>query len=498
MFELFGTSIVGLLGDPQVMFLLAFGSILGVVFSALPGLNATLGVAVLLPVTFTMTPGIGIGFLTSIYIGAMCGGLFGATLLRIPGNPSSVATTFDGYPLAQRGFAVKALSTGILANFVGGILGLLALVGLAPVIARFALSFGPYEMTVLTLMAMLLVVTLSSENMVKGLIAAALGLAVSIVGFSPMDGAARLTFGQVSLTGGFAIVPVIVGLFAISQVLREAARQPVKVSVDLDVKGIAVTLREIRDNLWNMFRSSMIGVWIGVLPGIGSSASSLVAWAVAKQSSKTPEEFGKGSIEGIWASESSNNANVGGSLLPLLTLGIPGDAVTALMIAGFMIHGLQPGPLMFAQQPGIIADIYAAFLYATIIVLIFQIATLRIFPRILLVPKYYLLPIMVVLTVVGAYSADNQASDVFVMLAFGLVGLVLERYGYPIAVLVLGYILGPILELNLRRALTFDAGDLTPFVTRPVSATLVAVTVLAMAYIFWANMKGKRIHFEDD
>lgn len=498
MFELFGNSILALLSDPQVMFLLAFGSILGVMISALPGLNATLGVAVLLPVTYSMSPGIGIGFLTSIYIGAMCGGLFGATLLRIPGNPSSVATTFDGYPLAQRGFAVKALSTGILANFVGGVAGLIALVALAPIIAKFALSFGPYEMTVLTIMAMLLVVTLSSENVVKGLIAAALGLAVSIVGFSPMDGAPRLTFGQVSLSGGFGIVPVIVGLFAISQILREVARQPVKPKLDLDVKGIGVTLREVRDNLWNMFRSSMVGVWIGVLPGIGSSASSLVAWAVAKQSSKTPEEFGKGSVEGIWASETSNNANVGGSLLPLLTLGIPGDAVTALMIAGFMIHGLQPGPLMFAQQPGIISDIYAAFLYATIIVLAFQIATLRIFPRILLVPKYYLLPIMVVMTVVGAYSADNQASDVIVMLGFGLAGLLLERHGYPIAVLVLGFILGPILELNLRRALTFEAGDLSPFVTRPVSATLIVVTLAALGYIFWAQRKGKRVVFEDD
>lgn len=498
MLELFGTSLVGVMTDPQVMLLLAMGAILGVVFSALPGLNATLGVAVLLPVTYSMTPGIGIGFLTAIYIGAMCGGLFGATLLRIPGNPSSVATTFDGYPLAQRGFAVKALGTGVFANFFGGVIGLLALVLLAPMIARFALSFGPYEMTVLTIMAMLLVITLSSDNVIKGLIAATLGMSISIVGFSPMDGAARLTFGQVNLTGGFGVVPVIVGLFAISQIIREVSRQPRRVSIDLDVKGLGVTMRELRDNIWNIFRSSMIGVWIGVLPGIGSSASSVVAWAVAKQSSKTPEEFGKGSIEGIWASESSNNANVGGSLLPLLTLGIPGDAVTALMIAGFMIHGLQPGPLMFAQQPGIIADIYAAFLYATVVVLIFQLATLRIFPRILQVPKYYLLPIMVVLTVVGAYSADNLSTDVFVMLGFGLIGLLLERFGYSIAVLVLGYILGPILELNLRRALTFEGGDLTPFVTRPISAALVGLTLLALAYIAYAQFKGRRIHFEDD
>jgi putative tricarboxylic transport membrane protein len=345
---------------------------------------------------------------------------------------------------------------------------------------------------------MLLVITLSGDGMVKGMIAATLGMAISIVGFSPMDGAARLTFNQVSLTGGFAIVPVIVGLFAVSQIIREVSRKPRKLHIDFDVKGMGVTLREVRDNLWNILRSSMIGVWIGVLPGIGSSASSVVAWAVAKQSSKHPEEFGKGSVEGIWASETSNNANVGGSLLPLLTLGIPGDAVTALMIAGFMIHGLQPGPLLFVQQPVIISDIYAAFLYATIVVLVFQIATLRIFPRILQVPPSYLLPIMVVLTVVGAYSADNQESDILVMLGFGMLGLLLERYGFPIAVLVLGYILGPILELNLRRSLTFEGGDLTPFVTRPISAALLVLTVVALTYILYGQYRRGRLKYEDD
>lgn len=493
----FAASTLRIMGSPDTLALLFAGSLLGVVFSALPGLNATLGVAVMLPLTFSLAPGVGIGFLTSIYIGGMCGGLFAATLLRIPGNPSSIATTFDGYPLAQKGYPVKALATGIWANFVGGILGLVALIGFAPVIARFALSFGPFEMTMLTVMAMTLVISLSHGSMVKGLLAALVGMSCGLVGFAPIDGAARYTFGNVNLTGGFGVVPVIVGLFAIAQIVREVHRDAPAAKIDLELKGVGITLAEIRDNLWNMIRSSAIGVWIGVLPGIGASASSVVAWAVAKQSAKNPDEFGKGSVAGIWASESSNNANVGGSLLPLITLGIPGDAVTALMIAGFMIHGLQPGPLLFREHQGVVADIYASYLVATVVVLIFQIATMRIFPRILQVPHHFLLPIMLVLTVVGAYAADNQTFDVWVMFAFGGLALVLERYGFSMAALVLGYLLGPILELNLRRALTFEDGDLTPFVTRPISAAMLAITVASLAYILWKQRRGGLSYVDD-
>jgi putative tricarboxylic transport membrane protein len=490
-------SLQAILASPGTLALLVAGSLIGILFSALPGLNATLGVAVMLPLTFSLQPGSGIGFLTSIYIGAMCGGLFAATLLRIPGNASSIATTFDGYPLAQKGQPVKALATGVWANFVGGILGLIALVAFAPVIARFALAFGPFEMTSLTIMATMLVVSLAQGAMIKGLLAALLGMACGLVGFAPIDGTARYTFGVTELTGGFGVVPVIVGLFAIAQILREVHRAAPKVALDLHVRGTGVTRAEVRANLWNMLRSSAIGVWIGVLPGIGASASSIVAWAMAKRASRDPGSFGKGNVAGIWASETSNNANVGGSLLPLLTLGIPGDAVTALMIAGFMIHGLQPGPLLFREHSGIVADIYASYLVSTVAVLLFQLATLRIFPRILLVPHHYLLPVMLTLTVIGAYAADNQTFDVWVMFAFGALALVLERYGFSLAAFVLGFLLGPILELNLRRALTYEDGDLTPFLTRPISATMLALTVVALGFILLKQRRGG-LRYADD
>jgi putative tricarboxylic transport membrane protein len=291
----------------------------------------------------------------------------------------------------------------------------------------------------------MLVVSLAQGAMIKGLLAALLGMACGLVGFAPIDGTARYTFDVTELTGGFGVVPVIVGLFAIAQILREVHRAAPKVALDLHVRGAGVTRAEVRANLWNMFRSSAIGVWIGVLPGIGASASSIVAWAMAKRASREPESFGKGNVAGIWASETSNNANVGGSLLPLLTLGIPGDAVTALMIAGFMIHGLQPGPLLFREHSGIVADIYASYLVSTIAVLLFQLATLRIFPRILLVPHHYLLPVMLTLTVIGAYAADNQTFDVWVMFGFGALALVLERYGFSLAAFVLGGLVAPAL-----------------------------------------------------
>ncbi len=446
-------------------------------------LNATLAIAVLLPITFKLEPGTAIGFLTTIYIGAICGGLYGAALMRIPGNASSIATTLDGYPLVQKGFPLKALGTGVLANFCGGLLGLLFLVSCAPLIAGFGLKMGPYEFVVLILIALLLVILLSQGAMVKGLLMACLGMSLSLVGIAPIDGVMRLTFGNTDLISGLAIVPVMVGLFAVAQMVREVHRGDTEVKLDFNLKGFGVTLSEVTGNLINILRSSFLGVFVGILPGLGPAAAGMLSWAVAKQSSKTPEEFGTGTVKGVWAAESANNAAAGGALFPLLTLGIPGDTVTALLIAGFMIHGLQPGPLLFVSRPDVIADIYVAFLFAVVAIFLFQLATIRVVPRLLLTPKHFLLPMMLVLTVVGAYSAENRTFDVWLMFAFGALGLILERFGFSLAILILGFILGPIFEVNLRRALTFGQGDLTPFVTRPISGTFIAVTVVAVAGI---------------
>jgi len=491
MFELFIGSLAHLF-QPYILVLMLTGVVVGLIFGALPGLSATMAIAIMLPVTFAMEPDAGIAMLVATYIGGVSGGLVSATLLRIPGTPSSIATTFDGYPLARKGEAIKALATGMVASAVGGILGLAVLVAFAPVIARFAIQFGAQEYTSLTIAALVLVVVLSEADVVKGLLVALLGLSFATIGFAPIGSAQRFSFGSLDLLAGIGIIPFMVGLFAIAQVIREISEPGTRVKSKLDLRGTGITVREFFGNAINMVRSSAIGIAIGVLPGIGGSASNLVAYGAARSASRQPESFGKGNVEGIYAAESANNASVGGALLPLLTLGIPGDGVTAILIGGFTIHGLQPGPLLFRNEPDLISMIYAAFLLATIAVLIVQLMTIKLFPRILLIPRHYLIPTLALLMVVGVYVGEYRIFDVWLMLGFGILGYLLERYGFPLAPMVLGFVLGTIFETNFRRALMFENGDWFTFVTRPISASLLAGALLLLSFSVWKIIKSRR------
>ena len=467
--------------------------IMGLVFGALPGLNATMAVAILLPVTFLFDQSTGLALLIAAYISGVSGGMVSATLLRIPGTPSSIATTFDAYPLAQSGQAVKALGTGMLASFLGGIISLGILIFFAPMIAGIAISFGPHEYASLAALALAMVGVMSGNSMVKGLLAVLLGMALSFVGFAPIDGTPRFSFGQTELNAGVGMLPFMVGLFALPQLMREVIRLPGVKKLDVKLSGFGVTLGEIRANAINLVRSALIGTGIGVLPGIGGAASNLIAYAVAKKTSKQEATFGKGNVAGIWASEGANNASIGGALLPLLALGIPGDGVTAMLIGGFEIHGLQPGPMLFLNTPDVIYTIYAAFLVTAVLVLILQFSTLRLVPRILLIPRHYLVPVLVVLTAVGAYAADFRFFDLWVMLGVGLLGYYLERFRFPLAPVVLGFVMGPLLEENLRRALLLSEGDLTSFLTRPYSAVFSIVCILVIALGLW-RQKAEKAH----
>jgi len=470
------------LAEPATLAFMLGGLLFGLFFGALPGLSAAMAVAILLPLTFSLTPNVGMAMLVAAYLGGISGGLVSATLLRIPGTPSSIATTFDAYPLAQQGQPVKALATGIIASAVGSILSLIVLVACAPVIARFAIKIGAAEYATLTLAAMMLVVILAQANLAKGLMATAFGIALATVGFAPIGATQRFAFGQVDLMAGISIIPFMVGLFAVSTVISQLMQPSLKLPANMQLggKGIGITLAEFLGNGWNMIRSSAIGIAIGVLPGIGGTASNLIAYAAARQQSKEPEKFGKGAIEGVYASESANNASVGGALLPLLTLGIPGDGVTAILIGGFTIHGLQPGPLLLSKEPSLIAMIYAAFLIGTLLLLAVQLFTIRIFPRVLGVSRSVLLPLLVVLMVTGTFVSDNRLFDVWLMLGFGVMGYLFERGGYPLGPMVLGFVLAPILETNFRRALSYSEGDWSVFVTRPVSAVFVAAALILL------------------
>jgi putative tricarboxylic transport membrane protein len=487
MFDFFLISLAEL-SHPQILLTMLVATVLGLVIGALPGLNATMAVAIILPLTYSFTAQVGLATLVAVYIGGISGGLVSAILLRIPGTPSSVATTFDGYPLAQQGLAVKALGTAMIASFIGGMLSLMVLVLFAPMLARAAINFGPAEYFALSVMALTMVIALSGSNLTKGLLAGLLGLALSTVGLSPIDGAPRYTFGTIDLMAGIGLVPFMIGLFAISQILREVFKLPPKrAALNLKLRGLGVSLKEFRGNIVNILRSSGIGVAIGVLPGIGGAASNMIAYAAARQASKKPETFGKGNVEGVWASESAGNASIGGAMLPLITLGIPGDGVTAIIIGGFMIHGLQPGPLLFSDNPGIVGTIYAAFFIGCLLTLAFQLLTLRIFPRVLLIPRNYLLPSICILAVIGAYAADNLLLDIWIMLAFGVVGFVMERFGYPLSPMVLGFILGPILEANLRRGLMLTDGQVLPLASQPLAAGFLIVAAFIVGYSLYKS-----------
>lgn len=338
--------------QPLTFLIILLSTAIGIILGAIPGLSGGLGVALLLPVTFGMPSEVGLAMLVSIWVGGVSGGLIGSILLGIPGSPSSIATTFDGYPMTRNGQAVKALGAGITASFVGTVLSILIAMFLSPILARLALKLGPWEYFSLGFCAISLVAALSRGSIFLGMASAGLGLLLSTIGFAPIDGYPRFTFGSIYLGGGLDLIALMLGLFALKQVVADYARGQQQVpEIDMkDIRGFGVSLREYRDNAWNIIRSFFIGLWIGFLPGMGAGLSNMVAYAQAKSASRHPEQFGKGCIDGVFASETSNNASVGGSLIPMVALGIPGDGTTAILLGGLMIHGISGRAAAVHQQ----------------------------------------------------------------------------------------------------------------------------------------------------
>lgn len=481
--------------SPSTFLVIFLATVLGVILGAIPGLSGGLGVALMLPVTFGMQPEVGLAMLVSIWIGGVSGGMIGSILLGIPGSPSSIATTFDGYPMTRNGEAVKALGAAIVASFIGTVLSIAIAMTVSPMMARLALRLGPWEYFSLGFCAIALVATLSRGSVFLGLAAAALGLLLSTVGFSPIDGYPRFTFGSIHLTSGFDLVPLMLGLFALKQIVADHSRGQQQVpAIDMsDIRGFGVSLREYLDNAWNIVRSFLIGLWIGFLPGMGAGLSNLVAYAQAKSSSKHPEKFGKGCVDGVFAAETSNNASVGGSLVPMVALGIPGDGVTAMLLGGLMIHGIQPGPLLFSNAPNIVHALFLTALISAVLVLLLQYFGMRLFPAILKIPYHYLYPGIVVLAFVGVFVGANSAFSFILLLAFAALGLLMDRARLPLAPFILAFILGPILELNLRRGITYTDEGIVPFFTRPISGLLLAVAAFSIIWPYLAPVLKSRL-----
>lgn len=481
----------------QIFLLITLGVAVGIVFGAVPGLTAVMAIALCLPMTYGLGPAAGISLLIALFVGATSGGLISAILLKIPGTPSSIATTFDGAPMMENGEGAKALGVGIVFSFFGTIVSIAALMFIAPTLARVALSFGPHEYFAIAVFSLTLIATLSAGSMAKGIFAGVLGFAVSTVGIAPVDAVTRFTFGQVELNAGFNILTVLVGMFAVAEIIKvaETSRNPLTDSakaVMVKIKGFGFSMAEFLGQLPNATRSAVIGVGIGILPGIGAGTSNIISYIVAKKRSKTPEKFGKGTIEGVVASETANNAGIGGAMIPLLTLGIPGDAVTAILLGGLMIHGIQPGPMLFLTQGPLVYTIFAALMLSAVMMLILEFWGLRIFIRLLAIPKHILLPVILVLCAVGAFGLASRVFDIWTILGFGVLGYAFVKAGIPTAPFIIGFILGPMAETSFRRGLQLSRGDFTGFLTNPISGTFLALAVLSIGWQLYGEWRAQR------
>ncbi len=471
---------------PTVLFFIFFGVFVGIIFGSIPGLTATMAIVMFLPVTYTMSPIEGVSTLVALYVGGISGGLIAAILLNIPGTPSSIATTFDGAPMARKGEAGKALGVGVVFSFCGTILGLLVLVLVSPLLATFAIKFGPYEYCTLALFALSLVISLTGRDLVKGLISGLLGVMLATVGLAPVDSAKRFTFGMVELNAGFSLLTLLIGLFAITEVIKAAedVRKPVTATVETNVriKGFGFSLAEFLSQKLNMVRSAAIGIVIGILPGIGGAISGMLAYTAAKNQSKHPEKFGTGIMDGVVASETANNAGIGGAMIPLLTLGIPGDAATAMLLGGLMVHQIAPGPLIFDKSGVEVFGIFFALAISAIAMLIIELFGIKIFIRVLKIPKYLLLPVIMVLCVIGAIGNANRMFDVWSVMVFGVMGYLLIKAKIPHVPMILGFILGPIFELNFRRAIQHAQIDPTGVFSHPIAICFFVVTIIVVIF----------------
>lgn len=496
MYELLASGIVNIL---QVKYLLPLfiGTLVGVVGGALPGITNTMTVIMVLPFTFGLEPLQGLAAMIGVYVGGESGGLITSTLLGIPGKPSSIATMFDGFPMSQKGEPGRALWLGIWASFFGGMLGGVFLIGTTQPLAEIALEFGPWEYFALFVFALSMVAGLTGASITLGLLSGAIGLVVTVMGNDPVMGAPRLTLGIRFLEGGIPFLPVLIGVFAFAQIMSDVEKMRTAggdskasfAAPKLVVSHLKVVW-EILSRPFMLLWTSFVGVLIGVLPGIGGSAANVMAYDQAKKFSRHPERFGTGTPEGIIASEAANNSNVGGSLVTIMAFGIPGDAVTAVMLGAMTIHGIQPGPLFISQHHQLAYGIFAAYIVAHFLMMLIMFLGVRYFLRIVMVPKAILFPVILVLCVVGAYALSNTMSNVYVLLLFGVIGYLMVKGGLPLAPLILGVILGDQIEINMIRAIMTDSNPWL-FITRPISGGLLALSVASVIFALWQHHRQR-------
>ncbi len=478
---LFETLIAGfqLFLTPLAIGLTFAGVLIGLLIGAMPGLGPLMGIILLLPIAIGLPPVAAMGFLIAIFVGGSCGGSISAILLRIPGTPLAAATLFDGYPMAQQGRASDAIGIAVTSSAIGGLIGGVVLIFASPLLARFASGFAPPEYAMLAITGLFAIAIISGGSLIKGLIAGCFGLLLATIGTDAFSTGYRFTFGSHNMLNGFHIVAVVVGLFAISEMAHQITGRDLLKTPDVKVvrPGFSSVLMTLRHGV-NLVRSSIIGVFFGALPGAGGVISSFTSYAVAKAAAKPDEKYGEGAEGGIVATEAANNATVGGTLVPSLALGIPGDASSAMLLGALLILGFVPGPILFEQEPEFVGGIFLVYMASNVFLLIAGILATPLFVYVLRIPKLYLIPVILILCTIGTFALQASVFDLMVMLAFGLIGIMFRAANIPLAPVVIGMILGPILENNLRRALLISRDGYWIFLDRPVSAVLVGVNVL--------------------
>jgi putative tricarboxylic transport membrane protein len=494
MLDIFAQSL-GVVFSLTNLIMIVFGVFIGMLMGAIPGLTGIMAIALLLPFTFTMHPVTALILLIGVFKGAMFGGSIPSILMNIPGAPPSAATALDGYPLALQGKSQKALKIALYASVMGDVFSDLVLITVAGYLAGIALKFGPPEYSMLIVFSLTTIGAVSGETLIKGLLSAAGGLFLATVGLDPVTGSPRFFFGFVELYDGFSLLPLLIGLFALSEILRqlEGKIEGLAKADFLPLSGKPedqkVTKEDMKRSIIPIFRGSALGTLIGAIPGIGPTVGAFMSYAETRRSSKNPSLFGKGAVEGVAAAESANSAVCGANMIPLLALGIPGDAVAAILMGAFMIQGLAPGPLIFQTHLDIVYGFFIALILANIANLLVGLVAIRFSRRLTKISKVMILPIVLILCFAGSYAINASLFDVKVTFLFGVLGYLMTKFGFPTAPMLIGFILGPMAELAIRQSLIISHGSVLIFFTRPIALAFIIITI---ATIIYTSIKNSR------
>ncbi|MBQ7887148.1 MAG: tripartite tricarboxylate transporter permease [Clostridia bacterium] len=480
--------------DPQVLLMTLLGATGGVLLGAIPGMTATMGIALLIPFSFGMDLIPSIGLLLGIYCGGMYGGSISAILIHAPGTPAAAATLLDGYPMCQKGEAGRALSIAMFASFVGGVIGALIMTFLSPVIADMAMKFGPGEMFMLAVFGLSVIVAISGKSIAKGMVSAFLGMLMCTVGLDPTNGTPRyITYSHTGLLEGFPFIPLLIGLFAVAEVIAGVERiilgEEKQEKSDEVIKEVLPNWATIKVIWPQIISGGIIGTFIGAIPGAGGDIAVFVSYGFNKSASKHPELWGTGIPQGVASTESANNGCSGGAMIPLLSLGVPGDSVTAILLGAFIMKGIQPGPMMYISELPTVYKVFAALMLANIAMLVVGCAGVRGFAKIVSIEKTLLYPIILVVSLLGAFSINKNVFDLGVTMAFGVMGYLMNKYEFPLSPILLALILGPMCEKNFVRFMTIEKGNVMAIFNSPISVAFLVVSVVTVLFSVWNQNK---------